>query len=48
MSPEPFRGKINEPKNISIIAEKIAELKNLKISEIEVKTTKNSEKMFKI
>lgn len=48
MSPEPFRGKINEPKNISIIAEKIAELKNLKISEIEEKTTKNSEKMFKI
>ena len=48
MSPEPFRGKINEPKNIPIIAEKIAELKNIENIKIEEITTKNSEKMFKI
>ena len=48
MSPEPFRGKINEPKNIPIIAEKIAELKNIEKIKIEEITTKNSEKMFKI
>ncbi len=48
MSPEPFRGKLNEPKNIPIIAQKISEIKNLEISKIEEKTTKNTEKMFKI
>ena len=48
MSPEPFRGKLNEPKNIPIIAQKISEIKNLEISKIEEKTTKNTQKMFKI
>ncbi len=48
MSPEPFRGKVNEPKNIPIIAEKIADIKNIKIDEVEKNTTKNAEKMFKI
>ena len=48
MSPEPYRGKVNEPKNIPIIAEKIADIKNIKIDEVEKNTTKNAEKMFKI
>ena len=48
MSPEPFRGKVNEPKNIPIIAEKIADIKNIKIDEVEKNTTKNAEKVFKI
>ena len=48
MSPEPFRGKVNEPKNIPIIAEKIADIKNIKIDEVEKNTTKNAEKLFKI
>jgi len=29
VSPEPFRGKINEPKNVKIILEKIAEIKKI-------------------
>lgn len=48
MSPEPYRGKVNESKNIPIIAEKIADIKNIKIDEVEKNTTKNAEKMFKI
>lgn len=48
MSPEPYRGKVNEPKNIPIIAEKIADIKNIKIDEVEKNTTKNAEKIFKI
>lgn len=48
MSPEPFRGQINEPKNVSIIAKKIAEIKNIEFSKIEENTTENAEKMFKI
>ena len=48
MAPVPFRGKMNEPKFIPYIAEKIAEIKSLSIEEIAEKTTKNAEKMFKI
>ena len=48
MAPVPFRGKMNEPKFIPYIAEKIAEIKSLSVEEIAEKTTKNAEKMFKI
>ena len=46
LSPIPLRGKRNEPKNVKIIAEKIAEIKNLSIEEITKKTTKNAFKLF--
>ena len=48
MSPEPFRGKINEPKNIEFVARKIAELKNMTIEEVKKITSENAEKFFKI
>lgn len=48
LTPSPYRGKINEPKYIPLIAQKIAELKNKKISEIAKKTTFNAEKFFGI
>lgn len=48
MTPEPYRGKINEPKNIQIIAKKLAEIKELPLEIVEEITTKNSKKFFNI
>lgn len=42
LSPEPFRGKKNEPVNIIYIAEKIAELKNTTKTDILNKTYNNA------
>ena len=35
LSPEPFRGKINEPINVGIIMEKICDIKGLRYKEVE-------------
>ena len=48
LAPEPYRGKTNEPKYVPIIAEKIAQIKNLQLEEIAMITTKNAERIFKI
>ena len=47
LSPKPFRGKINEPKNILYIAEKISELKGIRIEEVATSTTKTALALFK-
>lgn len=46
LSPEPFRGKKNEPYNILLVAQKIADIKNISVDEVLVKTTQNAEKIF--
>jgi len=46
LSPIPFRGKRNEPKHVKIIAEKIAEIKNISVEDIKKQTTKNAYKLF--
>jgi Tat protein secretion system quality control protein TatD with DNase activity len=46
LSPEPFRGKINEPKNIPLIARSIATMTRKGLNEIEETTTKNCYKVF--
>ena len=46
LAPTPFRGKRNEPKHVKIIAEKIAEIKNLPIQKIIEHTTKNAYRLF--
>ena len=48
MTPEPHRGERNEPKFVPFIAEKIANIKNIKIDEVEKITAQNAEKLFKI
>lgn len=48
LSPEPFRGKQNAPKNIPIIASEISKLKNIPISKVSNITTKNAQKLFKL
>ena len=48
LAPQSVRGKRNEPSYLPIIAQEIAELKNLSLEEIAQATTKNSKKIFNI
>lgn len=48
MSPAPFRGTRNEPKNVVYVADKISKIKNMKFEDVVEATTKNAERMFKI
>ncbi len=48
LTPEPFRGKVNEPRFIPYIAEEIAKIKNLTISEVAAITTQNARRVFGI
>lgn len=46
LSPEPFRGKKNSSKNIPIIAQQIATIKEIPINEVETKTTITARQIF--
>lgn len=46
LSPEPMRGKINEPSYIKYTLQKLAELKNLSIENLDNITTNNFNKLF--
>ncbi|MEI6766514.1 MAG: TatD family hydrolase [Bacteroidota bacterium] len=48
LAPTPHRGKRNESSFIPLIAEKIAELKNIPIADIADVTTQNVRKLFKV
>ena len=48
MTPVPFRGQRNEPKNIVYIADAISRIKGMTIEEVAEITTKNAERLFKI
>ena len=48
LTPEPYRGKKNEPMYISIIAKRVADIKDLDIKEIERTTTDNARRLFDI
>ncbi len=48
LAPEPLRGKINTPNNISYTIGKIAKLKNLSIEDIEKQTTANAQTLFSL
>jgi TatD DNase family protein len=48
LSPEPVRGKINTPVNVTIVALKLAELKQLPVSQIIEQTTANTRRLFGI
>lgn len=47
LAPVPYRGKRNESAYIPLIAERIADVKNLKIDEVAAITTANARKLFK-
>ena len=48
LSPEPLRGKRNDPRNVKYIAQKIADIKETNIEEIAKTTYENAKKIFKI
>lgn len=47
LSPEPLRGKRNDPRNVKLIAKKIAEVKNISIEEVAKITYENAMKIVK-
>ena len=48
LTPHPYRGKRNEPAMVKVIAEKIANIKNISLNEVANQTTKNAEELFGI
>lgn len=46
LSPEPFRGQRNEPKNVVYVADKLAQIKGCSIEEIAQATTENAKRLF--
>lgn len=48
LSPEPHRGKRNDSRNVFFIAEKIANVRNIKVEDIAIQTYKNAEDIFGI
>ncbi|MBK8611518.1 MAG: TatD family hydrolase [Chitinophagaceae bacterium] len=48
LTPVPFRGKRNESSYIKYVAQRLAEVKNVSIEEVEAITTANAEKIFGI
>ncbi len=48
LSPEPFRGKRNEPSNIKYIAQKIAGFRGISVEKVADITYRNAERIYKI
>ena len=48
MSPEPFRGKRNDPGKLYRMAEKLAEIRGLTVEEIHKITTENGKRLYRI
>ena len=48
MSPEPFRGKRNDPGKLYRMAEKLAEIRGLPLEEIHRITTENGKRLYRI
>lgn len=48
LSPEPFRGKRNDPRNVEYVAKKIADVKGLDLEEVAEITYNNAKNIFKI
>ncbi|UPO97786.1 TatD family hydrolase [Cetobacterium somerae] len=48
LTPEPFRGKRNEPIYVEYVAKKIAEIKEISVEDITKVTTENAKKLYRI
>ena len=48
MSPEPFRGKRNDPGKLYRMAERLAEIRGLSVEEIHKITTENGKRLYRI
>ena len=48
LSPEPVRGKRNDPSRVKYVAEKIAEIKGITVEEVAKITMENTKRFFNI
>jgi len=48
MSPEPFRGRRNDPGKLCRMAEKLAEIRELSLEEIHAITTENGKRLYRM
>lgn len=48
MTPEPFRGRRNEPAFVKYVAQRVAEIKGVDISKVAAETTKTAKRFFNI
>ena len=48
LSPEPFRGKRNDSRNVKLVAQKIADIKGITLEEVARITYNNANKIFEI
>jgi TatD DNase family protein len=48
LTPEPYRGKINEPSNVKFIYQKVVEIKNMDFEEVQSIIKNNFERLFKL
>lgn len=48
LTPEPYRGKRNEPAYVKFVAEKIAQIRGISFEEVAQQTTQNARKVFGI
>ena len=48
LTPEPLRGRRNEPANVRLVAEKIAALRGISLEELAAATTANARRVFRI
>ena len=48
ITPVPFRGKINKPSYVRFVRDKLAELRNISIEEVEMITDRNSRKVYRL
>lgn len=48
LTPVPVREKINQPANVRYIRDRLAELKNISIEEVETITDRNSQKFYRL
>jgi len=48
LTPEPFRGKRNEPSYVKLVAEKVAQLRDITYQEVAEVTTANAKRLFNI
>jgi TatD DNase family protein len=46
LTPEPYRGKRNEPAYVRLVAKRLAELKNMDIEALAEATTANARRLF--
>jgi len=48
LTPEPFRGKLNEPAHLPYIAQKLAEIKEVDVAAVDQATSRNTKRLFRL